>query len=297
MSKQIYAEVTKKIVEQLEKGVAPWVRPWSTSSVKGHVRGRMFPHNVQSNRDYRGINVILLVLAAQCKGYAPGAWATYKQIGDRGGQVRKGEKATQVVFFSAIEVEDRKNPDLMKKVPLMRFYSVFNVEQAEWTKDPFGKHAPVDGEEAEVDALPDCEETIKATGAVIKHGGDMACYIPSIDQIRMPARKSFVDKGAYYSTTFHELTHWTSKEGRCDRDLSAGRFGNPEYAFEELVAELSSAFLCAEHGVDGTLRHAEYLGHWLKALKDDDTAIFKASALAQKAVTFVMAEQEEAVEA
>lgn len=298
MSKQIYAEVTSKIVAQLKQGVAPWVRPWSTSPVHAGQRGRMQPHNVVSNRSYHGINAVLLTMVGMQ--YPSGAWATYKQIKERGGQVRRGEKATQVVYFGKLEVQDKREnaqPGDTRKIMLLRYFSVFNVAQADWPegKGPF--RAVASDDVSGDDGIPDCEETIAATGANIRHGGDTACYIPSVDAINMPRKKSFVDKGAYYSTAFHELTHWTGHASRCDRKLN-NSFGNPEYAFEELVAELGSAFLCAVHGVDGTLRHAEYLGHWLKALQDDDTAIFKAAALAQKAADFirpeVVAEEEEA---
>jgi antirestriction protein ArdC len=293
MSKQIYAEVTTKILEQLEAGVAPWVRPWSTSpKLAGH-RGRSYPHNVVSNRNYRGINALLLMMLSASKGYPSGAWATYKQIAARGGQVRRGEKATQIVYFGKIDVQDKRDgasPDDKRTIPLLRYFSVFNIAQADWKNgDPF---RPVEGEPADGDdALPDCEATIRATGAIIKHGGDSAFYMPSADMINLPAKKAFVDKGAYYSTAFHELTHWTGHASRCDRKLSA-HFGNPDYAFEELVAELGSAFLCASHGVNGTLRHAEYLGHWIKVLKEDNTAIFKASALAQKAADYIQQQSE-----
>jgi antirestriction protein ArdC len=289
MSKQIYEKVTASILKQLEAGVAPWVRPWSASPATPGQRGRMMPHNVASNRDYHGINVLILMGTAMMKGYETGAWATYKQIKERGGQVRKGERATEVVYFGKLEVEDKREsaePGATRVVPLLRYFSVFNIAQADWEKDPCKRQLTDEQEEVEDDTFPDAAATIAATGATIKHGGDRAFYMPAGDLIMLPRKKSFVDLGAYYSTAFHELTHWTSAPSRCDRKLGTF-FASPEYAFEELIAELGSAFLCAAHGVDGQLRHAEYLGHWIKVLKEDNTAIFKAAALAQKAADFV----------
>lgn len=284
-SKELYATVTAKVVEQLEKGVLPWARPWSTS--KGG-RARMQPHNLASNRDYRGINVVILSITGM--NYPTGAWATYKQICAAGGQVRKGEKASSIVYFDKIEVKDRQSsdPDATKRIPLLRSFAVFNVEQADWGDvDPFKGEAT--GDDETTPEIADAAETIKATGAVIKHGGDRAFYMPSTDRVQLPPRKAFNALPRYYATAFHELTHWTSSPQRCDRKLGE-RFGNPEYAFEELVAEMGAAFLCAEHSIDAQTEHAQYIGHWLKACKDDDQAIFKAAGLAQKAASFVMGE-------
>jgi antirestriction protein ArdC len=136
-------------------------------------------------------------------------------------------------------------------------------------------------------AVEIAEQRIVKTGALITHGGDAAFYMPSMDRIQMPNKGTFASPENYYATMFHELTHWTSDKARCDRDLSKGRFGNPDYAFEELVAELGAAFLCNDHGIQGELRHAGYIQSWLKALKNDNKAIFKAAALAQKAADYI----------
>jgi antirestriction protein ArdC len=279
MSKQIYAEVTKKIVAQLEAGVVPWVRPWSQTAGG---KSRWYPHNMISNRDYNGINVVLLAMIGQQ--YPTGAWATYKQIKDAGGQVRKGEKGTQIVYFGILEVEDKKSDEL-KKIRLLRYFTVFNHAQADWEKDPLEAGARPDDDSG--DDIPEAAATIKATGAMIRHGGNRAFYVPATDVINMPPKKAFDSVEHYFATTFHELTHWTGSKKRLDRDLT-GLFGGKSYAFEELVAELGAAFLCATHSINGELRHAEYLGHWIKGLKDDDQAIFKAAALAQKAADFIL---------
>lgn len=292
MSKNIYQEVTAKIIAAMKTGTPPWVRPWSKTAGGG--KSRPYPHNLVSNRSYHGINAILLMMIGGQ--YPTGAWATYNQIKKVGGQVRKGEKATCVVYFDRIEVKDRNdpNPDATKRIPLLRYFSVFNHAQADWPEgsDPLiSKRAPK--EDDGIDAILDCEETIKATGARIDFGGDVACYIPSSDRIMMPPRKAFKNKrDEFYSTMFHELTHWTGHESRCDRKLNE-HHARSEYAFEELVAEMGSAFVCARHGVDSTLRHsASYLSHWIKCLQDDEHAIFKAAAMAQKAADFLMPAEE-----
>lgn len=292
MSKQIYAEITAKIVAQLEKGVAPWVRPWSSNTAGGK-KARWQPHNLISNRDYRGINAVLLMMTGSA--YPTGAWATYKQIKAAGGQVRKGEKATQVVYFDMIEVTDRNapkdDPDRKKRIPLLRYFSVFNHAQADWEKDPLAV-AEIDEDDHSGDDVPAAEATIDATGANISYGGDSACYIPVRDAILIPAKKSFRSTSDMYATVFHELTHWTAHRDRCNRDLT-GRFGDAAYAFEELVAEMGAAFLCATHRIDGKLQHAEYIGSWIKKMREDDQAVFRAAALAQKAADFVMGSEEQ----
>lgn len=285
----IYRDVTNKIVAAMKTGTPPWVRPWSETV--GHGRSRMQPHNMMSNRPYHGINAVLLMMVGST--YPTGAWATYNQIKKAGGQVRKGERSTQVVYFGKVEVEDRKDPDKTRRYMLLRFFSVFNHAQADWEegKDPLRVRGTKDSS-GDDDVAPDCEATIKATGATIVHGGNVAAYYPAADRITMPPRKAFKVRDEYYSTAFHELTHWTGATSRLDRKFKE-QLQRSDYAFEELVAELGSAFLCAEHNIDATLRHAAYLSHWIKCLEEDDQAIFKAAALAQKAAHFILPVVEE----
>ncbi len=141
-----------------------------------------------------------------------------------------------------------------------------------------------------------CDRFVTDTGAEIAHGGSVACYRRGPDDIRLPHPKAFRDMGAYYSTAFHELTHWSGHKSRCDRDLS-GRFGADAYAAEELVAELGSAFLCQRLSVDGTLQHPEYVGNWLEVLRIDKRAIFTASSKARTACEFMLARTEKEAEA
>jgi antirestriction protein ArdC len=269
----IYQEITDSIIAELEKGAAPWVKPWNAPQGADK--------NVISQKPYRGINRLLLAMVGGIKGYSNPAWATYKQWEQLGGNVRKGEKAAKIIFWSQAKSTNPEGEE--KAYAFAKAYFVFNVSQVEGidiivSEDKQNDNAKIDN----------CESTIKASQAKIIHGGDTACFIPSSDIIRMPEIGTFQSSEHYYATAFHELTHWTSNKSRCDRDISKGRFGNPDYAFEELVAELGAAFLCSTHGIAGDLRHAGYIDSWLKALKNDNKAIFKASGLAQAAADYVL---------
>lgn len=269
----IYQEITDSIIAELEKGAAPWIKPWNAPQGADK--------NVISQKPYRGINRLLLAMVGGIKGYSNPAWATYKQWEQLGGNVRKGEKAAKIIFWSQAKSTNPEGEE--KAYAFAKAYFVFNVAQVDGidivvSEDKQNDNAKIDN----------CESTIKATEAKIIHGGDTACFIPSSDIIRMPEIGTFQSSEHYYATAFHELTHWTSDKNRCDRDISKGRFGNPDYAFEELVAELGAAFLCSTHGIAGDLRHAGYIESWLKALKNDNKAIFKASGLAQSAADFVL---------
>lgn len=265
----VYQEVTDRIIAELEKGATPWVKPWKCSAPL------TADHNYVSGKAYRGINRILLAMS----GFSSPVWATFNQWADKGGKVRKGEKGTRITLYKPITVKDAASGE-DKDVPLLRTFTVFNAEQIDGIE--FTPIEPMP--EAERDEA--CEATIRNTGATIRHGGDVACFIPSADIIKMPNLQDFSDRSAYYATAFHELVHWTGSDKRLDRKFGA-KFGNSDYAFEELVAEIGAAMLCADHQLQGDLRHAGYIGHWLKCLKEDSKAIFKAAALAEKAATHI----------
>ena len=270
----IYQEITDSIIAELEKGAAPWVKPWNAPQGADK--------NVISQKPYRGINKLITAMIVGIKGYSNPAWASYDQWQKMGGQVRLGEKATKIIFWSKATGKDTVTGE-SKEYAFAKAHFIFNVAQVDGidiivSDDKQNDNAKIDN----------CEATIKATEAKIIHGGDTACFIPSSDIIRMPEIGTFQSSEHYYATAFHELTHWTSDKKRCDRDISKGRFGNPDYAFEELVAELGAAFLCSTHGIAGDLRHAGYIDSWLKALKNDNKAIFKASGLAQAAADYVL---------
>lgn len=270
----IYKQVTDQIIAELEKGAAPWVKPWKAD----HTADR----NVVSQKPYHGINRLLLGMSSMAHGYNSPQWATYKQWLEKGAQVNKGEHGTHIVFFKPIAgKQDAETGETETGYCVIRGYTVFNATQTN-----FPVSVP-DSPEAQFNPIPACESFIVNTGANISHGGDAAFYMPSMDRVQLPNRTAFDSEPSYYATAFHELTHWTGAKHRLDRDLSKGRFGNPEYAFEELVAEMGAAFLCADHGIQGELRHAGYIASWLKACRTDSKAIFKAAALSQKAVDYL----------
>lgn len=267
----IYQQITDSIIAELEKGAAPWVKPWKADSSADK--------NFISQKPYQGINRLLLGMSSMVKGYASPAWATYKQWNEAGAQVKAGEKATHIVFFKPMKSQDKATGEETSYC-VIRGYAVFNAEQTNI------EIQPTESPNGEFNPIPACENRIIRTGAIISHGGDAAFYMPSADRIQLPNKTAFDTESNYYATAFHELTHWTGAKHRLDRELG-GRFGNPDYAFEELVAELGSAFLCSDYRIAGELRHAGYIGNWLKACREDNKAIFKAAALAQKAADYI----------
>lgn len=277
MKTDIYKQVTDKILAQLENGTAPWVKPWSAQAFKGGA----FAHNAVSKRQYSSVNVVLLWMARDENGYSANRWLTFKQAKEAGGTVRKGEKGTMVVFVSHMEREDEKTGETVR-IPFLKRYTVFNVEQCDGLAERVtGESLPMPvnkGERAEL-----ADQFIDATGAdFTEQGGDRAYYSPSNYAVRMPRFEQFRSTDHFYATAFHELSHWTGHKTRLNRDFS-GRFGSRSYAAEELVAELSAAFLCAEFGFDGDLRHAAYIKSWISLLKDDSRAFITAASKAQQA--------------
>jgi antirestriction protein ArdC len=274
MSSLIYQQVTDQIIKQLEQGATPWVKQWQGSTSGSH--------NVISGKGYNGINTIILGMAEATNGYQSGEWATYKQWLTVGAQVKKGTKGTTIIFYSPVSGSKVTAAREEKSYHyVLKSYSVFNAAQVDGYTAPA---APV----KTFNSIAALEALAADTGAEIKHGGDKAFYSPSQDFIQMPQKTDFSSEAAYYATLLHELTHWSGAESRLARDLS-GRFGNEAYAAEELVAELSAAFLCASYQIDGDLRHAGYIASWLRVLKNDNKAIFKAAALAQKSADYIKA--------
>lgn len=268
----LYTQVTNTIIGQLEKGAIPWIKPWKADSTADH--------NLVSKKPYRGINRLLLGLSVMGHGFHSNTWATYKQFAEAGAQVQKGEKGTHIVFFKPIAGKTNSEGETEPGYCVIRGYTVFNAAQ---TDLPVPETASPD---TDFNPIPGCESFIVNTGASISHGGDAAFFSPSHDRIQLPNPSAFDAPESYYATAFHELTHWTGAKSRLDRNLS-GNFGNPAYAFEELVAEMGAAFLCADHGIQGELRHAGYIQSWLKACRDNNKAIFKAAALSQKAADYL----------
>jgi antirestriction protein ArdC len=279
MKRDIYAEVTARIVAELERGAAPWVRPWSPTA------GQNVPQNAVTNRPYSGCNIILLWLARN-RGWATPRFLTYKQAIEVGGNVRKREHGTKVYFVKQLQVRDEDGEEAdVRLVPMLREYTVFNVEQCERLPDSVkaGKPMRVRNPDAR-DTLAD--EFLRSTGAHIREGHGEAYYLPSHDFISMPAFEAFKGADNFYNVAFHELTHWTGHKSRLDRDLK-NRFGSRNYAAEELIAELGAAFLSAEFGFDGDVRNAGYITTWIDLLKSDKRAFFTACSKASKAVDYL----------
>lgn len=287
----VYQRVTDQIVEAIEKGIAKgneWRRPWHTTG------GCAFsPRNVVSRKAYRGVNTLCLWAAAQAKGYVSGEWATYKQWEEKGAQVRKGEKATMVVFWKFASSSAKEEQDGggdteatetagRSRLVMTRGYYVFNAAQVD------GYTATTEPERTGPERIASAEAFLTAIGADVRHGGNSAHYSPSTDHVQMPPLAAFTDAPYYYSTLSHELTHWTAPASRCDRQLGK-RFGDAAYAAEELIAELGAAFLCGQLELESEPRpdHAQYVAHWLEVLKRDKHAIFTASSRAQAAVDFL----------
>ena len=275
-----YETVTNTIVGMLESGTAPWSKPWSSGGPMGR------PLRA-TGEGYQGINTLILWSAAQERGYQSRYWLTYKAAQEKGGQVRKGEKATTVFFFTKI-LKGATETEEAKMFPLMKSYCVFNADQCDGLTAPYiaPTAPPVSMPIGERHAGADAFAT--ATGADIRHGGARAFFRPSEDIVQMPQFADFNTPEAYYAVLLHELTHWSGHKSRLDRSLK-GRFGDPDYAFEELIAELGAAYLCADLGVSPEPRpdHASYIASWIKGLRDDPRAIFRAAAAAEKAATYL----------
>lgn len=279
-ARDVYQEVTDKIVAAMEAGCIPWIKPWKAS------KGGDQPHNAGSGRQYSGVNYLLLTAQQWHAGYESCGWITYKQAQELGGNVKKGEKGTGIVFWQFREVE--KDGE-RRVIPFAKSYTVFNVGQCEG----------LTLKEYAADAIPatEIDQRLAAAGVRVQHGGDRAFFSPAHDYVQMPRRDAFPTLDAYHAVLLHEATHWTGHKSRLNRDFS-GRFGDAAYATEELVAEMGAAFLSARFGVElQTLQHAGYLQHWIQVLKADKRAIFTAASAATKAANFLLAEREEMAEA
>jgi len=291
-SRDIHAQVTDRILAQLQQGVRPWVKPWSTGGL-GPVR----PTRSTGER-YRGINTLILWEAADLAGYTAPTWITFKQALEAGGHVRKGETGTTVVYASTFSrtLEDQATGDSVEaEIPFLKTYTVFNVEQCDDLPSTLTAKPTPAPEPQRIDAA---ETFVANTGVSLVPGGDKAFYAPSEDVVAMPARQAFTSAEAFYSTLLHELVHWSGADTRLTRTFGQ-RFADTAYAREELVAELGAAFLCADLGIEGSPRedHAAYLDHWLGVLKEDKRAIFQAARFASQASDYLHGLQAPAVAA
>ena len=277
VKKDIYQEITNQIILDLEKGLPVWEKPWEKEFTG-------FPVNVSSNSFYSGINTVILWLRQSQIGSDSSQWLTFRQAHNLGGRIKKGAKATCVVFYKKITVEDEETEE-ERTIPMLKTYPVFNLSQCEGLDHL--KKAPVKKDSTFQDKKQ-VEELIKASKAqIIMATIDRACYVSKEDKILMPKKFQFKTQEGFYSTMFHELSHWTGHESRLNRKVG-NKFGSRAYAFEELVAEISASFLCCHLGFRYSTQHSAYVKTWIEVLKGDKTAVFRASALAQKATEFIL---------
>lgn len=287
----LYDEVTARIVAQLEAGCFPWVQPWDA----GKAISPGLPRNAVTQRAYSGVNILILWGAVMEFGWPSQGWLTFRQAREAGGCVRKGEHGVTVVYadrFTPKGEAERAERDgeEARAVPFLKRFTLFNIAQCEGLPPGLGDD-PVPLPEREV--VPVAEAVIAASGVAFRIGGDKAFYAPGADFVQVPPQPAFFEQINYYRTCLHELTHATGHAKRLGRDLT-NAFGSKDYAREELIAEMGSAFLCAALGIVPTVRHADYLAAWLAVLREDNRAIFRAASAASRAAEWLLARHREA---
>jgi antirestriction protein ArdC len=272
MENKVYQQVTERIIQKLEAGIVPWIKPWQANNSEDK--------NIITQKPYQGVNRLITTMS----GFSSPLWASFDQWNKLGGSVKKGEKGTHIVFYSQVEKKQIRQNDPHPENSTYSFLKtsvVFNADQIE--DIDFEQPKP---QLPDFNPIPALEDRIIKTGANIKHEGSRAFYNRTSDSITLPAKDQFLSEKHYYATALHELTHWSGAPHRLDREKGK-RFADTAYAFEELVAEMGAAFLCADYGIEGDLQHADYIGNWLQCLKNDNKAIFNAAALAQKAADYI----------
>jgi antirestriction protein ArdC len=281
----VYTRVTSHIVEELERGVRPWLKPWNAENAAGRIT-RPLRHN---GLPYNGVNVLMLWASAEMQGYSCPFWLTFQQAKEFGGHVKKGQHGSPVVYASTFKKKDQnENGDEVEAdIPFLKEYTVFNAEQCEGLPQHFFTLAQQPTEK--IERIERADTFFANTKADIRTGGNQAYYASTLDYVQMPPLEAFRDAESHAATLAHELTHWTKHQSRLNREFGRKRWGDEGYAIEELVAELGAAFLCADLNITPDIRddHAAYIGHWLKILKDDKRAIFSAASHASKAAEYL----------
>jgi antirestriction protein ArdC len=279
MSRDIYESITARFIEQLQKGTVPWQRPWSGVQ------------NLVSRKTYRGINSLILGGSEFQSPY----WVSFKQAKDLGGTIRKGEKATPVIYYKLLEkLDDQGNLVLGSnghptRIPFIRWSNVFNLDQTEGIQPP-SQALP----QNEIQPIEQAASIVReAKLCPIRETGFVAAYSPQEDVIRMPAQKTFRSPEAYYQTLFHEMTHATGHATRLDREgiTQQVKFGSERYSKEELIAELGASFLANEAGILNKVEFENsvaYLASWIERLKNDPKMIFTASSQAQRSTDLIL---------
>ncbi|WP_305906331.1 zincin-like metallopeptidase domain-containing protein (plasmid) [Methylomarinum sp. Ch1-1] len=290
--------VTDTILASLEEGVAPWVKPWNSN-------GLGLPANGKTKKTYQGINQILLSMAQVSGEFSSSKWLSFKQAVDLGGSVKGQKSQAFVVFykrrakFEGQWLSAKKESELIaegmgsqiERIPFLTKTPVFNLDQVSGLPESFFEEEQASLEKTREFESPGIYEAViqlmRQNNVKLLRNQDKAAYSPLRDIIIMPPIQSFITKEDFCSTLLHEIGHWTGHQDRLDRDLS-GKFGDEKYAFEELVAEISSAMMCAQLNIDGFLQHAEYIASWIDVLKNDNRAFFKAVKQAQDASEYLL---------
>jgi antirestriction protein ArdC len=274
--------IAARFIESIAKGVAPWVKPWRT-------QGGCAPRNGITRREYSGFNFFALLMM----GYDSPNWFTFKKAAEVGAMVKKGSKGTPIAFWTFLD--DKKDPTGKKKIPLLRYYTVFNERQIDNLPEKY-TYQPlvIDGNDIGGNAISAAEDCLAKWGEVVPvtFAGSRACYSSAQDTITMPKQKDFNSYDNYYHTFFHVCAHSTGHVSRLNRQLS-NPFGSKLYAQEELVAELTAA-LCGQHfGYDVQGQDAAYLKNWIGALENDAQEIMRAATKAQKAFDMLVGKREQ----
>lgn len=276
--------ITDRIISELEKGSTPWVKPWKR--LRG-TPGHGMPYNPVSGTIYSGMNHIWLSMMQGA--YPTPYWLTLKHANQIGGHVKANEKGTPIVAFKIVRKETLVNGKKETSAyPMIKHHYVYNIAQCEDITIPALPIEPEPTFNPDSQVMGIVDKLGLAEG--LHHGGDNAFYSPTRDFISMPPMAAFNSANGYHATLLHESVHATGHKSRLDRDFSkAKRFGDESYAFEELVAELGSAMLCAHLGIDGEMQsnHVAYIANWLKVLRNDKKAILTASAKAQQALDWL----------
>jgi antirestriction protein ArdC len=282
----LYEEITDEIIAELEAGRIPWVQPWGTAAAKAPLA---MPQNASTHRRYSGINVLLLWGAVIERGFSCQSWLTFRQALGLGGNVRKGERGTTVVYADRFVPNDERRRaaetgDEAQAIPFLKRFTVFNTDQCEGLPEDVASVAPPPPPGL---IEPQAEALIAATGAEFRIGGARAFYSTVGDFVQVPPPQAYFEPINWHRTAFHELSHWSGAASRLGRDMS-GSFGSKSYAREELVAEIAGAFVCASLGIVPTVRHADYIGSWLEVLREDNRVIVRAASSASKAADYIL---------
>jgi antirestriction protein ArdC len=275
----VYEQITSALITAIEEGTGKFEMPWHTLSS---------PINAANRKLYRGVNILMLWAAARKHNYSSHEWATYRQWQELGARVRKGERSTLVVFWkffdSQTEEEQQEETEDTRARPrcFARAYHVFNASQVD------GYESKPESLLSESERIGQADAFFQSLPATIKYGGDRAYYSPADDYIQMPHFTQFKTPEAFVSTMCHELSHWSGAKSRLNRDLS-GRFGDESYAMEEMIAQISASFLCADLQIrsEPSADDAAYVSNWLTVLRGDRRAIFTAASKAQEAASYL----------